>query len=102
MITVLVRIPRDRTSGKQLMESRYRDAGRHRYFDCLRVFLTADTSPPDYQSVADELGLSLTAVKVAIHRLRDKYREVVRQTVAQTLDDGESVDDEIERLLKAL
>ena len=84
------------------LESDYRDSGRGRFFDALRVFLTADSSPPDYQSVADQLGLSLTAIKVAIHRLRDKYRESVIQCVGRTLDEGESIDDEIDRLLKAL
>ncbi len=84
------------------LEIQYHESGRQRIFDVLRVFLTAESSPPDYQSVADQLGLSLTAVKVAIHRLRDRYREVVRQCVARTLDDGESIDEEIERLLKAL
>ncbi len=84
------------------LETRYQESGRQRIFQALRVYLTAESSPPDYQTVADQLGLSLTAVKVAIHRLRDKYREAVRQCVAQTLDDGESIDEEIDRLLTAL
>lgn len=84
------------------LEAACQQAGRARFFRVLQVFLTADTSPPDYQSVAEELGLSATAVKVAIHRLRDRYREAVRVCVARTLDEGESIDDEIDRLMHSL
>ena len=80
----------------------YAQTGKQKFFDALRVFLTADSSPPSYAEVAEELGLSGTAIKVAIHRLRDKYRDCVHRQVADTLDDEESMEDEFTRLLETL
>lgn len=84
------------------LQEQYRTTGKQRHFEALKVFLTPDSSPPAYTDVAEELGLSLTAIKVAIHRLRDKYRETVLQQVVDTLDDSESLDDEFDRLLNSL
>ncbi|MGI9516691.1 MAG: RNA polymerase sigma factor [Pirellulaceae bacterium] len=86
----------------QELRDQYQTSGKLRYFETLKVFLTADSSPPTYDEVAQELGLSQTAIKVAIHRLRDKYRQTVQRQVADTLDDGDSLDDEIDRLLDSL
>ncbi len=84
------------------LSAHYKSNGKLRHFQELKVFLTADSSPPSYQEVANRLGLSLTAVKVAIHRLRDKYRDTVHRLVADTLNEDESLEDEISRLLDAV
>ena len=89
-------------SSIEALSRSYGEAGKARHFAALKVFLTPDSSPPSYNDVAEELGLSLTAVKVAIHRLRDKYRGTVQQQVANTLDEGESLEDEINRLLESI
>lgn len=86
----------------QTLNDHYKECGKSRHFDELKVFLTADSSPPSYQDVANQLGLSLTAIKVAIHRMRDKYSESVHQQVSDTLDDSESLEDEIDRLLESI
>ncbi len=86
----------------QDLREQYESAGKLRLFDTLKVFLTADSSPPSYDEVASQLGLSQTAIKVAIHRLRDKYRQTIRRQVADTLDESDSLDDEIDRLLESL
>ena len=49
-----------------------------------------------------ELGMSAGAVKVAVHRLRRRYREELRQRVADTVDTNQEVEDEIRYLLKTL
>ncbi len=84
------------------LQEQYRATGKQRHFEALKIFLTPDSSPPAYADVAQELDLSLTAVKVAIHRLRDKYREVVLQQVADTLDNNELLEDEFDRLLNSI
>lgn len=53
-------------------------------------------------AVAAQLGLSEGAVKVAIHRLRRRFREIVRAEVAQTLHDAAELDDEMRHLIAAL
>jgi len=86
----------------QELETRYQQAGKLRHFQSLKVFLTADSSPPSYAEVAENLGISVTAIKVAIHRLRDKFRDCVHRQVADTLDEEASLEDEFTRLLETL
>lgn len=84
------------------LQKEYENSGKQRTFEALKVFLTADSSPPSYAVVAEQMGLTQTAVKVAIYRLRDKYRLTVRRVVAETLDEDQRLDDEIDELMKAL
>ena len=84
------------------LQQTYLENGKQRHFEALKVFLTADSSPPSYAEVAKTLGLSGAAIKVAVHRLRDKYRDCVHRQVADTLDDEDSLEDEFNRLLETL
>lgn len=68
-------------------------------FDALQDYL-ADTVPPPYEDVAQKLGKSVGSVRVALHRLRGRYRSAVRAAVANTLED--SSDANIERELAEL
>ena len=55
-----------------------------------------------YQEIASQFSMSAGAVKVAALRLREKYRKILQQIVAQTIDESDSIDDELEALLAAL
>ena len=77
-------------------------AGKGRQFETLKQFLTGGREEASYANVAAELGMSAGAVKVAAHRLRQRYRELLRAEVAQTVAAPEEVDDEIRRLFEAL
>jgi len=78
------------------------ESGRAEQFDILKPWLMGDT-PADSQAVAaGQLALSEGAVKVTIHRLRKRFREVVRLEVAQTLRDPALVDEELRHLVEAL
>jgi RNA polymerase sigma-70 factor (ECF subfamily) len=57
---------------------------------------------PSLIEVAKKLGMSHGAVKVAAHRLRKRYGELLRREIAQTLDRPEDVEDEIQNLFEAL
>ena len=70
-------------------------------FESLKVYLTGDAAA-SYAELAPTLGMSEGAVKVAAHRLRQRYRELLRRAVAQTVADAAEVDDEIRRLFEAL
>jgi RNA polymerase sigma-70 factor (ECF subfamily) len=52
--------------------------------------------------LASPLGMSPGAVKVAAHRLRRRYRDLLRQEIADTVDSPEDVDDELRRLMDSL
>jgi RNA polymerase sigma-70 factor (ECF subfamily) len=71
------------------------------HFDRLKGFLTGDGAE-DYHDAAAALGMSEGAVKVAVHRLRRRYRERVRREVARLVADPSLVDEEIRHLIRAL
>lgn len=80
----------------------YADAGKETVFDGVKAFLTGETGAPPYEQVACELGMSEGAVKVAVHRLRRRYRDLLRSEIAQTVADPEAVEDELKYLLAVL
>jgi RNA polymerase sigma factor (sigma-70 family) len=79
-------------------------AGKAKMFDQLKPFLGGNESFP-YSRVAADLGMTEGALKVAVHRLRKHFRELLRDEIAQTMDDtGQSkeIDDEIRYLMEVL
>ena len=78
--------------------------GKAALFEALRPTLTADSlaDAAPYRAVADRLGMSEGAVKVAAHRLRRDYRDVLRRNIAETVSTPQDVDDEIRDLFAAL
>lgn len=78
-------------------------AGRTAQFDTLSgPALAPDSRDLPYRALAARLGMSETAVKVAVHRLRHRYRDLIREAVADTLTDAREVDEEVRFLLDAL
>jgi RNA polymerase sigma-70 factor (ECF subfamily) len=75
--------------------------GRAVFFGRLKVFLTGEKAAASYQEVAGELGMSAGAVKVAVHRLRGRYRELLREEIARTVDRPEDIEGEIRDLFAA-
>ena len=72
--------------------------GRGALFERLRPTLAVGGDPPRMAAVARELGTSENAVKVAAHRLRRRFRELLREEVAGTLSDPSEVEDELRAL----
>jgi len=83
----------------KLREDYVRD-GREGVFDALRDRLSAVDDPASLASVAKRLGMSEGAVKVAVHRMRQRYRRILRNEIALTVDSPREVDDEIMHLYK--
>jgi RNA polymerase sigma factor (sigma-70 family) len=77
-------------------------AGKLALFDALKSFLTGDADAPLRRTIAEELGMTEGAVKVAVHRLRQKYRELLRAEIAQTIAGQADVDGELAELRNAL
>jgi len=77
-------------------------AGKTAEFEKLKSFLTADKSAIGYATAAGALGVSAGAARVAVHRLRKRYRELFREEIAHTLAAGESVEEELRHLLAVL
>jgi len=71
-------------------------------FDALKDCLTAGRGGIDYATMAERLGLNAGAARVAVHRLRRRFREIFREEIARTLADGVDVDGEVHHLAAAL
>lgn len=77
-------------------------SGKARQFERLQEFLSREAEPQEYATLAHEFGVSPGAIGVAVHRLRQRYREWVRTEIAQTLTDPSLADEELRELLAAL
>jgi RNA polymerase sigma factor (sigma-70 family) len=75
--------------------------GRPEHFERLKVFLLGRSDAP-YAALAHEMNTSEGALKVAIHRLRKRYRELFRQEIADTVADPAEVESELRYLAAAL
>ena len=71
--------------------------GRPEHFERLKVFLLGQSDAP-YAVLAQELNTSAGALKVAIHRLRKRYRELFRQEITDTVADPADVESELRHL----
>ncbi len=84
------------------LKSQSDEAGRGEWFQQMRPFLSQDAQNGDYTDPAAVLGISPNNFAQAVKRLRERYREVLREVVAETLLDAETIDDEMESLMMAL
>jgi RNA polymerase sigma-70 factor (ECF subfamily) len=75
--------------------------GRARLFEQLKVFLTTGQGDSAYAEIANALGMEEGAVRVAVHRLRKRYRQLLRDEIANTLSDAAMVDEEMRALFGA-
>jgi RNA polymerase sigma-70 factor (ECF subfamily) len=75
--------------------------GRPEHFEWLKVFLLGQSDAP-YAALAREMNTSEGALKVAIHRLRKRYRELFRQEIADTVADPAEVESELRYLAAVL
>ena len=76
--------------------------GRRRVFDVLSSYLAADRQDVSYAGLSKALGVPETAVKRLVHQMRRRYRELLREEVARTVEKSEEVDEELRYLCAAL
>ena len=86
----------------EIVATELRDAGKGKHFDALKPWLTGENPALSQATTAQQLGMNEGAVKVAIHRLRQRFREAVKAEIAQTVPDAADVDDELRHLLAVL
>ncbi len=84
------------------LRGEYTRSGRETQFERLKDLLTPGTQTDSYREIGEALGLSEGAVKVGVHRLRRRYGDILKEEIAQTLSEGESVEEELRHLRTAL
>ena len=84
------------------LRAEFEDGGKPGDFETLKHCLLAARGAIDYAAVAEKLGASEGAARVAVHRLRKRFREIYREEIARTLAEGADVEDEVIHLAAAL
>ncbi|MCC7377716.1 MAG: sigma-70 family RNA polymerase sigma factor [Verrucomicrobiales bacterium] len=84
------------------LRSEWTEAGKSVEFDHLKGFLTHNGEAPNYAAAAAGLGVAEGAVRVAVHRLRRRFRELFRLEIGHTVARPEDIDDEIRYMLEVL
>lgn len=85
----------------QALQREYERAGNLQVFQSLREHLSPG-SGVRYAEVAQALGQSESAIKVAIHRMRQRYGQQIRLEIAKTINDPSEIEDELQSLFAAV
>lgn len=88
--------------GLETLTNEYLVNGKSNQFEALKPWLAGTVIEISQAETAKKLGWSESAVKVAIHRLRKRFREIIRQEIAQTVSEKADVDHELSYLVEVL
>jgi RNA polymerase sigma-70 factor (ECF subfamily) len=84
------------------LENEFRAENKAALFDALKQTLTGASGTQPYPAIAAQLGMNEGAVRVAVHRLRKRYRELLRAEIADTVGSPEEVKPELKHLFRVL
>jgi hypothetical protein len=80
----------------------YEESGKGELFRKLKPYLTADAERGQFGEIAGALEMNETAVRVAVSRLRKRYRDMLRTEICETVANPEDADDEYEHICRVL
>ena len=83
------------------LEEEMRESGKADWFDRLKGFIAGGSDGATYAKTAESLGATEAAAKMATHRMRKRYRELLRDEIAETVEHVADVEDEIRGLFTA-
>jgi RNA polymerase sigma factor (sigma-70 family) len=84
------------------LEEEYQVAGNELLFGCLNELLADEPAAPSQADIANKLGMTENAVKQAFYRLRQRYRELLREEIAHTVAVPGDVEDELRHFISVL
>jgi RNA polymerase sigma factor (sigma-70 family) len=84
------------------LQTEFGTAGRSELFEALQAHLLGDADSTPYPELAERFGITLANVKVTAHRLRQRYRELLREEIAHTVALPSQIDDEIRYLMQVV
>ena len=74
----------------------------HEHFDALKVFVWGDQTGVSQVEIAARLGVTPNALGVSVHRLRSRFGELLRETIARTVVGENEIDVELRHLIEAI
>jgi DNA-directed RNA polymerase specialized sigma24 family protein len=77
-------------------------AGRAALFDQLKSFVLEDVEPGDYAAAAARVNMTPNAVAVTVHRLRERYKKLVREEIVRTVADPSEIEHELHRFFTVM
>ena len=84
------------------LRSEFSTPDKRKGFEALKGYLWGEKAGVSYQEIATQLAMTEGAVKVAVHRLRQRYRELLRLEVAETVATDAEVDEELRYLISVI
>jgi len=84
------------------LRAEYENSGKGQFFETLKPCLMGSRESQPYAELAAKLEMTVGAVKVAVHRLRERYREQLRSEIAHTVASPQDVDSEMRHLFRVL
>ena len=83
------------------LETEYRQAGKREVFETLGEFVTSTPEKGTYPVLAEKLGMNAAHVRVLVSRIRKRYQELLRETIADTVGSSEEIENELQFLREA-
>jgi RNA polymerase sigma factor (sigma-70 family) len=84
------------------LEAEFSAPDKAKLFQELKIFVSGEQEQTSYGQIAQKLNMTEGALRVAVHRLRQRYRELLRHEIANTVTSIEEIDDEIRHLFATL
>lgn len=84
------------------LSDEFRQNGKEEFFAILKPCLLGERTSQPYAALAAKMGMSEGSVKVAVHRLRRRYREILRNEISNTVEKPEEIEDELRYLFSVL
>ena len=84
------------------LRAEFAAAGKANEFGRLSMFLNRDSESAGYETLAEGMGVSAGSLRMSVHRLRRRYRSLLRAEIAESVSGPEEIDDELRFLLLVL
>lgn len=84
------------------IESDYSGSDRQRFFQCMTPWMTKPIDASQYAQLESQLRMSRSAIKVGLHRLRQRYGTYLREVISETVDDPQDIESELHELLRVM
>ena len=84
------------------LRAEFADVGKANEFGRLSMFLNRDSESAGYETLAEGMGVSAGSLRMSVHRLRRRYRSLLRAEIAESVSGPEEIDDELRFLLLVL